>query len=123
MTVNVNETPGAAVISVAGELDISTAPELRDAISTAIGNGARQVVVDLDGLRFMDSAGLNVFVGAVRQLGSDGSLRVVAGRSHTRKVFTISGLDRLIPLYDSLGEACGDAPGAVLPDAVPPDSD
>jgi anti-sigma B factor antagonist len=107
MTLEVGEFQGWSIITATGELDISTASALRQAIAGVIDGGSRRVVVDLNGLRFMDSSGLNVFVGARRLLGVDGSLRIATVRSHCRKVFAISGVDRLIPLFDSVPEACG----------------
>jgi anti-sigma B factor antagonist len=110
MALEVSEFQGWSIITVVGELDISTASALRQAIAGVVDSGSRHVIVDLNGLRFMDSSGLNVFVGARRLLGPDGLLRIATVRLHIRKVFAISGIDRLIPLFDSVTEACGDAP-------------
>jgi anti-sigma B factor antagonist len=115
MTLSVRTASGWAYISVAGEVDLSTTPRLQDVVTAAIEGGARHLIVDLIHLRFIDSAGLNVFVGAARQLGSEGSVRIVPGEAHLRKVLAISGLDRVFPLYDSLTEAWAGAPADLSP--------
>jgi anti-sigma B factor antagonist len=93
-----------AIVAVTGEVDIATAPALRAAIDAVVADGARRVVVDLAAVGFMDSSGLNVLVGVVKHLGF-GSLGVVATQANIRRVFSISGVDAIIPLFASVDEA------------------
>jgi anti-sigma B factor antagonist len=104
MTVHATTAGGHQVIGAVGELDMASVPALRAAIDTAIQDGARHLVVDLQGVRFMDSTGLNLLVAVYRQLGP-GSLSVVASLPSVRRVFAISGIDALIPVFDSLAAA------------------
>lgn len=92
----------AVVVGVVGELDCATGPTLENRLEDLIENqGNRTVVIDLTNMTFVDSSGLSVLVGAYRRLrerGGDLSLRRPS-RS-TRKVFEITGLDRVLPIED-----------------------
>jgi anti-sigma B factor antagonist len=103
ITVDVTAVRGRVVVSVAGEIDIATAAVVRAAIDVMIQDGTRQIVVDLQGVRFMDSTGLNLLIFVARQVGP-GSLGVVASHLPVR-VCTTSGIDTVILLFDSLDAA------------------
>lgn len=105
ITLEVIEVDGQPVVVAAGEIDIATSPALRDAIDGVIVAGHHRVVVDIDGVGFMDSAGLNVFVNALKQMGPTGSLCVVTTQPHIRKIFTISGIEQVIAVFDSVAAA------------------
>ncbi len=84
-----------AVLSLAGELDMATAPALRRALDDLGAPGAT-IVVDLAGLEFIDSSGLNELVLALRRQRDDGGDVVLRSpRPHTRKVLEIAGLTQL----------------------------
>jgi anti-sigma B factor antagonist len=104
ISVQVSIAESCAIVVVAGEVDIATAPALRAAIDAVVADGASQVVVDLAGVRFMDSSGLNVLVGVVKHLGF-GSLGVVATKANICRVFSISGVDAIIPIFASVDAA------------------
>jgi anti-sigma B factor antagonist len=104
ITIEVTTAGGHVVVAAAGEIDISSAPILRAAIDTVIDSGCRQLIVDLDGVWFMDSTGLNLLIAVSRELGT-GSLGVVANHPTVRRVFAISGVDRLVPIFDSIDAA------------------
>jgi anti-sigma B factor antagonist len=98
MTVSTRDDLGCAIVAVSGDVDISTSPDLREALAHAVAAGNRAVVVDLGDVRFIDSTGLGVLVGAftaVRNAG--GRLAVVNDHSAVLKVLTITAL------YDVLG--------------------
>jgi len=93
------------VVSVAGEVDAHTAPPVREAVLATVGPGAR-VVVDLTEVTFLDSTGLGVFVTALKRLREvDGTLDVVITSPRVLKVFTLTGLDVLIPIHETLAAA------------------
>jgi anti-sigma B factor antagonist len=104
ISVQVRIAQSCAIIVVAGEIDVATVPALRRAIDTLLTDGARRFVVDLSAVGFMDSSGLNVLIGIVRRLGL-GRLGVVATQRNIGRVFAISGVDTIIPLFDSLDAA------------------
>jgi len=93
------------LITVAGEIDIATVPQLRGQL-TLLAAGGRPVIADLTGVTFIDAAGLGVLAGAAaKAAASGGSLHVVSGRHQVRRIFALTGLDRQIPLARTLAEA------------------
>jgi anti-sigma B factor antagonist len=94
------------ILTVSGELDIATAPELRDRLTAAIKRGAKGVVVDLRDVTFMDSVAMAAILNARTQLGKNGRLAVVLGAdSYTQLVFEIAGLPRCLALFDARDDA------------------
>lgn len=94
------------VVAVRGEIDVATAPRLRDQLVRPDVAGARKVVVDLTGVSFVDSTALGVLVGAYRRLReSGGELRLVVTEPRILKVFEITDLVRVFPITDSVEEA------------------
>jgi anti-sigma B factor antagonist len=94
-----------AVLTVNGEVDVYTAPTLREHILTAIGEGARSVVVDLSGVSFMDSTGLGILVGALKRLRqADGALHVVCDSEPVLKIFRVTGLIDVFGVVSSVDE-------------------
>ena len=87
-----------AVLEVAGELDLAYAGELRDKLAEASTPGGH-VVVDLGRVEFLDSTALGVLVAAAKRLhGTGGELVVRSPRPHIRRVFELTGLDRVLAL-------------------------
>jgi anti-sigma B factor antagonist len=95
------------VLAVRGELDFDGAPSLREALIEAIDeNPGRRVVVDLEGVDFIDSAGLGVLVGGLKRArDAEGELALVAtGRSVVR-VLELTGLTRVFEIHPSRAAA------------------
>ena len=91
---------GAYVISLAGEVDLYTAPEFKQQLLEAISQGARHVVVDFSDTTFIDSTTLGVLVGGVKRLRTnDGQLSLVCSDRNITKIFEITGLDRVFTIY------------------------
>ncbi len=103
-----------ATLSVTGDLDASTADQLRDRLQSAVGGGVRRVVLDLRRVTFIESVALGVIIAARKDLGSgDKSLCVVLGPGQTaiRKVFRVTGLDQVFPIHataEAAEEDCAD---------------
>jgi anti-sigma B factor antagonist len=94
------------VISLAGEVDLYTAPEFKQQLLEVINQGARHVVVDFSDTTFIDSTTLGVLVGGVKRLRTnDGQLSLVCSDRNITKIFEITGLDRVFTIYPSRGEA------------------
>lgn len=88
---------GSVVVSLTGELDISTSPELSQALESAQSDPTRAVVVDLAGLQFIDSTGLRVLLGAKRDADRAGAeLRVRNPRTEVRRLLEIAGVLELL---------------------------
>jgi anti-sigma B factor antagonist len=99
---------GVVFVSVQGELDLSTAPQLRAQLFTAIREGASGLIVDLDECPFIDSTGLGVLCHAARRMrGADGrsALVVVSGQQQVERVFRLTRVDTLVPLFSSAESA------------------
>lgn len=86
-------------VQVAGELDLSTSPELGNTLRREL-DGGKSVVVDLSRVTFIDSTALNTLVGALRLCESNGGSLTVSPRlpDQVSRVFEITGLDGLLPL-------------------------
>jgi anti-sigma B factor antagonist len=97
---------GYRVLEVAGEIDVYTAPQLRERLIEMVEGGARHVIVDLERVEFLDSTGLGVLVGALKRLrGVSGELALVCAQERLLKIFRITGLDRVFTLYQSVDTA------------------
>src|ERR671931_1334111 len=94
------------VISLTGEVDLYTAPELKEQLLELIANGARDVIVDFTGTTFIDSTTLGVLVGGVKRLRPKGGrLAIVCSDRNITKIFEITGLDRVFTIYPTRAEA------------------
>jgi anti-sigma B factor antagonist len=94
------------VVVVVGDVDLRSAPELRDRLASLGDTGAKHVVVDLSDCEFLDSMGLGVLLGAKKRMARDGrQLRVVVSSPDVRRIFEITMLDRVLDLYTTRAEA------------------
>ncbi|WP_189170650.1 STAS domain-containing protein [Pilimelia anulata] len=94
------------VLEVGGEVDVYTAPRLREELVRLIDSGTRRIVVDLGRVDFLDSTGLGVLVGAMKKLrAADGTFGLVCAKEPLLKIFRITALDQVFPLYDSVDAA------------------
>lgn len=97
---------GRHVIAVTGEIDLYTAPDLKQLLTQVIEGGATGVVIDLSGTTFLDSTGLGVLIGALKRLRSrDGALAVVNVDDSIARTFEITGLDQIFTIRESRDEA------------------
>ncbi len=97
-----------AVVDVKGEIDVYTAPKLREKLIELVSDGTYDVVVNLEGVDFLDSTGLGVLVGALERVKAhDGSLSLVCTQDKILKIFKITGLTKVFPIHDSVDEAAG----------------
>jgi anti-sigma B factor antagonist len=102
LTIRVRRDRDYAVVAVAGEVDIATVTRLRERLFELAASG-RTLVVDLDQVSFIDSAGLAALVGAARRAAAHGaSLQVVCAQPRTRQLFRRTGLDGQVPLARTL---------------------
>ena len=100
----------AYVISLAGEVDLYTAPEFKQQLLEVIGQGGKQVIVDFTNTTFIDSTTLGVLVGGVKRLRTnDGQLSLVCSDRNITKIFEITGLDRVFAIYATRDEAISQA--------------
>lgn len=94
------------VIEVAGEIDVYTAPRLREVLVDLVAAGRHRLIVDVERVEFLDSTGLGVLVGGLKRVRShDGSLDVVCTHDRLLKIFRITGLTKVFGIYDSVTAA------------------
>jgi anti-sigma B factor antagonist len=81
------------VLTVAGEIDVATAPELRERIVELVNGGVYNLVIDMAAVEFCDSTGLGVLVGGLKRVRShDGSLTLINVRDSVRRLFELTKL-------------------------------
>ena len=109
LVVEVRQQGAFTVIDVSGEIDIDTAPELREVLLEVTDAGADRLVFDLSRVTFVDSVGLGVLVLARKKmLLRQGSVGIVAPTRRVVAIFKISGLDKLFRLRPTLAAVLAD---------------
>lgn len=102
----VTELAGWSVVSVYGEVDVATSPDLRERLIELINEGRHRLVLDLEGVDFLDSTGLGTIIGALKRARTHGGdLRLVCTETRITRLFEITGLDKAVPLLPSLDAA------------------
>ncbi len=94
------------VVHLGGEIDVYTAPLVREKLDEQIQSGRTQLVVDLTDVTFLDSTGLGVLVGRLKLARTQGgSMRLVGTDDRVLKVFSITGLDKVFEIHPDLDSA------------------
>ncbi len=94
------------VMHLGGEIDVYTAPLVREKLDEQILGGHSDLVLDLTKVSFLDSTGLGVLVGRLKLARSRGGhLRLVGADDRVLKVFSITGLDKVFEIHPSIDDA------------------
>jgi anti-sigma B factor antagonist len=94
------------VINVEGEIDVYTAPKLREKLIDLVNKGKYHLLVDMEKVEFLDSTGLGVLVGGLKRVRAhDGSLELVCTQERILKIFRITGLTKVFGILDSVDDA------------------
>jgi anti-sigma B factor antagonist len=102
LTLATSEVEGATIIAVGGEIDVYTAPKLRDKITELVADGVYDIIVDMEAVEFLDSTGLGVLVGGLKKVRAhDGSLQLICTQDRLLKIFRITGLAKVFVIHDS----------------------
>lgn len=103
--ITVRRRPGYVLVAVSGEIDVTTAGQLRGRLEGPAGGG-QQVIIDFGRVSFIDAAGARVLArAAARAAARGGSLQLAAAGRQVRRVLALTGLDRSIPLAATVAEA------------------
>ncbi len=103
LDVSSREAGDYTVFEVRGEVDLYSAPILKQAVYEAINKGSNKLIFDLDALDFMDSTGLGILVASLKRLTTaGGQLKLVCNRDNILKIFKITGLDKVFDIYESV---------------------
>jgi anti-sigma B factor antagonist len=102
------------VVELRGELDLSSAPDVRgQLLATVAAHPGRGLIIDLSGVRFMDSTGLNVLLDAQQSAGqAGGTLSVAAPPKAAARVFQIAGMDVHLAIFHTVADAA-DSPAGI----------
>src|ERR1700733_12039033 len=112
-----SEDPGFTVIAVGGEIDVYSAPKLREKLISLVESGSYHLVIDMEAVEFLDSTGLGVLVGGLKRVRAhDGWIDLVCTQGRILRIFRITGLSRVFNIYDSVAEA-------IAAHAAPPATD
>ena len=97
---------GIEVVDVEGEIDIYTAPRLRELLIDLVSKNSYQLIVNMDKVGFLDSTGLGVLVGGLRRVRAHGgSLDLVCTREPILRIFRVTGLTEVFGIYETVDQA------------------
>jgi anti-sigma B factor antagonist len=97
---------GHTIIEITGEIDVYTAPKLRDRISELVADGNFHLVVDMENVDFLDSTGLGVLVGGLKKVRAhDGSIQLICTQERLLKIFRITGLAKVFAIHGTQADA------------------
>jgi len=106
LELEVADHDGASLLVVHGQIDVYTAPRLRERLVEMVSQGARRILVDLNDVDFLDSTGLGVLVGVLKRVRShEGELTLICGRPRILKVFEITGLTKVFSIRPTVDAA------------------
>jgi anti-sigma B factor antagonist len=115
LAITVDDRRSPTVLSVGGDLDLNSAPELLRALTGLVDDGNRSLVVDMAGVDFCDSSGLSVLVRIRNRLiDLGGTLALAAPTPIVQRVLEVSGLDEIFgryPTVEAARAASGDGSG------------
>jgi anti-sigma B factor antagonist len=106
LEIKVDRDGDQCVATLKGEIDVYTAPRLKDALVEQIEAGCVHLLLDMEDVAFIDSSGLGVLVGVLRRAKErSGAVRLVCTKENILKIFRITGLDKVFPIFADVQEA------------------
>jgi len=106
LTLTTREVDGHTLVAVGGEIDVYTAPKLRDKISELVAAGNHSLIIDMEKVDFLDSTGLGVLVGGLKKVrAQDGTMSLICNQDRLLKIFRITGLAKVFTIYTSEQDA------------------
>jgi len=97
---------GVPVIKLEGEVDVYTVPQLKQQMISLLESGTKQIVIDLTKVEYFDSTALGVLIGGLKRMRErDGNLSLICPNPRIRRVFEITGLDKVFDIYNSVDDA------------------
>ena len=104
-------SPTQAVLTPNGRMDVKSSPVVRKAIMDAWNKGAKNVIIDLSEVEFMDSSGLSALVSGMKALRkTEGQLSICNANAQIRTAMRLTMLDRVFPIFDTIAEALANSP-------------
>ena len=106
MVFKVNYMKSVGIISISGELDAHTSPQLTQFFNERVSSSCMNYVFDLQGLTYSSSAGIRIFLGLARDSRrKSGDLRIACVQPQVDKIFKLSKFDKIVKIYQSVEEA------------------
>jgi len=104
--ISTQQDGGVCTVTLEGEVDVYTAPSLKEELIKLLDSGCTSIIIDMEKVVFIDSSGLGVLVGALRRAREKGgAVRIVCTRDSVLKIFRITGLDKVFPIFADASEA------------------
>ena len=102
----VDDSEPYTLVALAGEADVTNAAALRDVLEAEVAKQPQTLIIDLSGLRFMDSSALHVILKASRTMDRQGGVLALASPCEpVAKMLRLTAADQLLPVYPSVREA------------------
>lgn len=96
---------GMPLIELEGEVDVYTAPQLKQQMMAQLESGTKEIAVDLTKVEYLDSTALGVLIGGLKRMRErDGNLALICPSQRIKRVFEITGLDKIFDIYASESE-------------------
>jgi len=105
ITTSLAHREGVAVVSVGGEIDLSTAPAFEAAIAGALDDDPPVLVIELSDVSFMASVGLRILAATHEKVSKSAQVAIVANNPATNRPMQLTGLDKVMSMYPTLDEA------------------
>jgi anti-sigma B factor antagonist len=106
LKLDTHDKDGIEIVDVEGEIDVYTAPRLRELLIDLVNNQHYHLIVNMEKVEFLDSTGLGVLVGGLKRVRAhDGSLDLVCTQERILKIFRITGLTKVFGIHDTVDEA------------------
>ena len=113
LDVTVESVGGRSIIALTGEVDVYSAYKLRETIKDLVEEGRYDIVVDLERVAFLDSTGLGVLVGGLKRVKHhQGELGIICDQERILRIFRITGLTKVFPIYRSREDLLANIEGA-----------
>jgi len=96
----------AEIVSINGEIDVYTSPQVKQVINALIEKGIYNLIINLEQVRYIDSTGLGVLIGALKKVREqNGHIFLVCVDQQIKKVFTITGLIKIFKIFENNDKA------------------
>ncbi len=106
LQINVRKHEEIPVIELSGEVDAYTSARFREIMLDIIDSDGANLVINMTDVEYIDSSGLGALVGGLKRVSErDGKIVIVCDKPQVKKVFEITGLEKVFPIYDSVEDA------------------
>ncbi len=106
LSLETRQVDGHTIVAVGGEIDVYTAPKLRDKITELVNAGNHSLIIDMEKVEFLDSTGLGVLVGGLKKIrAQDGTMSLVCSQDRLLKIFRITGLAKVFTIHSTEASA------------------